>query len=449
MGTLGTGLGHYIPLVAYLGFWAMVLMSFMGKPLWGLYYMMPFIPYRTMRDKFLDYPLGANMLTILLLAIIVGAVLRGKRLPKSGIYLTWLIFAIYLYFSMWLGSMTTDAPVPLWLGDGNFVTWKDYMVLPLLFVAAGLVVEDRKAVRWIIMLTAFSLFLVDRASILNTLSRSWAAFDESKRDAGPLEYGSNQLAAFLAQFGMFFWGFGRVMKRKKVKLICYALTAATIFATMYTFSRAAYLALIFSVAVLAILKDRKLLLVLPLFLLTWKVIVPTPVTERVEMTENSNGQLEASAEERVELWENAKASFYHNPLLGNGFATFQYGEHVDDLKDTHNWYVKVLVETGVLGGIIALVMLWQMLSTAYRLFRTNTDPLYTALGLGCLLALCSCLVANCFGDRWTYIEINGLLWVLMATAARAYQLSRTAAVVETKPIESPMRLGPAASMEWR
>ena len=444
---LGTGLGHYIPLVVYIGFWVMILASLVGKPLYGLYYAMPFIPYRTLRDKFLHFPLGANMLTILILAIIVGALLQGKRLPKSKLYLTWAVSGLYLYCSMWFGFMAGDAPPPVWLSNINFVTWKDYMLLPLVFVAAGLVIEDRQAVRRIVIMLAITLLLVDRSCILESLSRSWGAFDENKRDPGPLEWGSNQTAAFLAQFAMFFWGFGRAIKRKKVKLLCYGLTALTVFATMYTFSRASYLALIVSVAVLAIVKDRKLLLLLPIFFVTWKSMVPVAVTERVEMTQSADGQLDASAQERVLLWENAKQSFYRNPLLGNGYATFQLGEHIDDLKDTHNWYVKVLVETGVLGGVIALVMLIQMLKSATRLFRRARDPLYQALGLGTLLAIVSCLVANGFGDRWTYLEINGLLWVLVATVARANELALAEPVAQIKPVEPSLRLAP--SMEWR
>ena len=50
-------------------------------------------------------------------------------------------------------------------------------------------------------------------------------------------------------------------------------------------------------------------------------------------------------------------------------------------------------------------------------------PLYQGLGLGLLLATCACIVANCFGDRWTYLEITGLLWVLVGTAIRATQLA--------------------------
>src|SRR6202020_504903 len=112
---LGTGLGHYIPLITYLGFCIMCLVSLGGRPLMGLYFMIPFLPYRTLRDKFSDYPLGDNMLTILVIAVIVGALLRGKRLPKSKLYGIWLLFGVYLYLSMWIGAALGNAPAPLWL----------------------------------------------------------------------------------------------------------------------------------------------------------------------------------------------------------------------------------------------------------------------------------------------------------------------------------------------
>lgn len=394
--------------------------------------MMPFLPYRTMRDHFIDYPLGNNMLTILVVAVIVGAIIYGKRLPKSKLYLIWLAFGVYLYLSLWLGTALGNAPAPLWISDTNFTTWKDYMVIPLVFVAAGLVIEDRKAVRMVVLITAIALLFIDRSCILESMSRSWGTFVEDKRDAGPLAYGSNQTAAFLAQFTMFFWGFAQFLKRKKLKLLSYGLVTITLFATMYTFSRGAYLAVLFAVFILGILKDRKLLLILGVFLITWQAVVPTAVRERINMTENSNGQLEASAEERVDLWENAERSILRSPIVGNGFATFQLGEHVDNLKDTHNWYVKVIVETGIIGLLIAFLMLEQMIALSYRLFKRAQDPLYQGLGLGLLVATCSCIVANFFGDRWTYLEIMGLLWVLIAAGTRALQLTQSESLTLTE-----------------
>jgi O-antigen ligase len=389
-----------------------------------------------MRNHFLDYPLGGNMLTILVLTVIVGAFIHGKRLPKSKLYWIWLVFGIYLYISLWIGWSLGNAPAPIWVSDLNFLTWKGYMLIPLVFLAAGLVIEDRKAIRTVILVTAISLLFIDRSCILESMSRSWASFNESKRDSGPLAYGSNETAAFLAQFAMFFWGFLQFVKRKKYKLFAYGIVAVTLFATMYTFSRGAYLAILVSVFVLGLLKDRKLLVVLGIFLLTWQTIVPIPVRERVNMTVNANGELESSANERVELWKNAEESILNSPIIGSGFGTFQYGQHVDDLRDTHNWYVKVMVETGVIGLIMAIYLLQQLLSLSYRLFKRAKDPLYRGLGLGLFIAMCSCMTANCFGDRWTLLEITGMLWVLVGAAVRAMQLVTEEAALELPQVDA-------------
>jgi O-antigen ligase len=416
---LGLGIGHLIVLAAYFGFWVMCLVSLTGRPLWGLYYLIPFVPYRTFRDHWVNYPLGENMLTILVIAVIVGALFRGKRLPKSKLYLIWLVIGLYLYSSMWLGAARGNAPAPLWLEDINFVTWKDYMLVPLLFVASGLVVEDRKAVRAVIFLTAITLLFIDRSCILESMSRTWTNFDEQKRSGGPLAFGSNQTAAFLAQFAMFFWGFTEFVKKKRLKLVGYGLVAVTLFATMYTFSRAAYLAVLLSVLVLGIVKDRKLLVILGLFVVTWQTIVPTAVRERVTMTQDTYGQLEVSAQERIDIWNESWNSIVKSPILGNGYGTFQIMPHVHGLSDTHNWYVKVLVETGIIGLIMAIILFEQTVALSYRLFKRANDPLYRGLGLGFGLAMCSCIIANLFGDRWTYLEISGPLWILAGAGARA------------------------------
>lgn len=434
---LGTGIGHFIPFIAYLGFWLAIVISLVRNPRFGLYYMIPFLPYRTMRDHFLDWPLGGNVLTLLVAAVFLGALVRGKRPPKNALPWIWLAFAIYLYCSMWLGTALTPAPPPIWLSDANFVTWKDYMLMPLIFVSAAMVVDDRKAVRTVIMLTVFTVLMIDRSSLMDSLSHSWSNFDENKRSGGPLGYGSNQTAAFLSQFGMFFWGLAQFLKQKKARLIAYGSVALTLLACMYCFSRAAYLAIVACVILLGIIKDRKLIVIAAIFLVTWQSVVPTAVTERVNMTHNEDGQLEASAQERVDLWTDAEQTIMNYPIFGAGFATFQYGEHVDNLKDTHNWYVKVMVETGIVGLGFALLMIYQMFAVAIRLFRKATDPLYRGLGLGLTICLTSLVVTNIFGDRWTYLEINGLLWVLIGAALRASQLSETAQPTDEQIAKRP------------
>ena len=194
---------------------------------------------------------------------------------------------------------------------------------------------------------------------------------------------------------------------------------------MYAFSRAGYIAVIAGVVLLGILKDRKLIPIAIVFLCIWQAVVPTAVSERVNMTHNQSGQLEASAQERVDLWTNAEQVILANPIFGTGFATFQLTDHVDNLKDTHNWYVKVMTETGIIGIFFAAALIFQLFRLSWQVFRGARDPLYKGLGLGLLLLYFCSVILNCFGDRWTYLEINGLTWVLVGTAARVRLLMAT------------------------
>jgi len=110
------------------------------------------------------------------------------------------------------------------------------------------------------------------------------------------------------------------------------------------------------------------------------------------------------------------------PIAGNGFATLQYGHVVANLDDAHNLFVKVMVETGTIGLIMIFILMQQMLSLGYRLIRRAFDAMHRGLGLCLILAIGSCAVANCFGDRWTYLVISGPLWILVVAGVRANQL---------------------------
>jgi O-antigen ligase len=434
----GLGLIHYIPLIAFFGFPIMCVISLAGRPLWAFCYLIPFLPYRSMRDHFNAYPLGEHALTILILAVIAGAILHGKRLPSSKLYLIWLIISIYLYLSMWLGVANGIAPPPLWTSDSNFAIWKDYMLVPLVFVASVLVIEDRKSIKIIIILTAITLLFIDRSCILAAMNRSWTSFDETKRDPGPLVWGANLTAAYLTQFAMFIWGVLQFVKSRKYKIVGFIAIAATLLALLYTFSRGGYLAALVGVFILGVLKDRKLLIFLGVLLLTWQAVVPTAVRQRIEMTKSSTGELDASAQQRVQLWNESWQSIKESPIIGKGYATFRYGQHAANLFDTHNLFVKVWVETGIVGLIMVFILLQQMLSLGYRLFRRDDDPLFRGLGLGLFLATCCSVVANFFGDRWNFIEISGPMWVLVGAAVCAIHLKAVepetpAAPVQTSP----------------
>jgi hypothetical protein len=83
-----------------------------------------------------------------------------------------------------------------------------------------------------------------------------------------------------------------------------------------------------------------------------------------------------------------------------------------------------------------------MLALAYRLFKRAEDPLYRGLGLGLFLAIWACIIANCFGDRWTYLEITGPLWVLVGTAICATHMPEGEPAAELAANDSAAAINP-------
>ena len=403
----------------------MIFVSLGGRPLLGLYYMMPFLPYRTMRDHFLDYPLGSNVTDH-------PGHCRHRRRSHPGKAssqieaLPGLAGHRQSTFISPCGSALPSEMPRRHSGstDVNFVTWKDYMLIPLVFVAAGLVIEDRKAVRTVVLITAISLLFIDRSCLLESMSRTWSKLRRGQARRRPLSLWLKSDGSIGGPIRHVFLGFCSIRQTKEVQALqlwprsdSHYLRPCTRSPVEPT-SRA-----LFSVFVLGLLKDRKLLLILGAFLPPGRPSCLPPSIQRVSMTQNSNGQLEASAQERVDLWENAWRSHYAQPdrwkwirNLPTRRARRQSQGHPQLVRQGHggNRHHRPHVPHWSCWSRFSLS---DIASSAAP--KTRSIKVWA---LASLLAMCSCLVANFFGDRWTYLEITGLLWVLIAAAARAIEL---------------------------
>ena len=421
---MGTGLGQFIPIAAYAGILFACVASIFWRPQVGIYTVIPLLPLQVLRARLEGFPLGSHVIYLLLLSVIVGLLLKSQlSLPQTPLNKALLLFAVFLYISLWRGSFYLSAPLPIMPSDPRVAVWKDYMAMPLLFVAAVGAIRTPAQIKLVFLIVCVSILLVDRSALMNVLSHSFEHFDENKRDGGPLGYaGSNGLAAFEAQCSCLLLGFAVYEKSRLRKLALYGLIALTLYCLLYAFSRGGYISFLTGLLVLGLLKNRKLIFVVAALLLTCQTVAPVAVQERINMTYGKDNTLETSADQRVQLWTDAAQLISDNPIVGSGFATYMFMGRVGHLRDTHNIYIKVLVETGIVGLLIFLWLLATLLNAAFRLFRAAKDPFYSGIALGLLSLLGCLLVGNLFGDRWTYIEINGIVWVLIAVAVRAYVL---------------------------
>lgn len=426
------GFSTYGPVLIYVGTIVSFILSVAWRPQIGMYFLVPLLPMQTARYWVHGYPLGEKLVDVLLLGVVIGLIIHSKspRILPSPLNKVLIIFFAVTYFALWEGSFFVHAPLPVALDDPRFSDWKNYVEMMLIFFIAASAIRTPKQMVLLIALMLSSVVVVNRSYHGVVGDRDLSQYSDSLREAGALGYaGENGMGAFQAEMAIFFIGLACFIKNTVRRVVLFGVAITCVYCLLLTFSRGGYLGFLVGLLVLGIIRERKLLIVLAILLVSWQALVPNAVRERVLMTYQQDGSLDSSAEERVTIWQDALDVITRNPLLGTGFDTYAYMGRVGAYKDTHNYYLKVFLELGFIG---LAVFIWQLRlagKMAWQLFRASADRELSSLA-GAFFAMLICAaVVNFFGDRWTYLQVNGFFWVLLGLIARGLLIVRQEQIV--------------------
>ena len=305
-----------IAILLYLGAIAAVLASIFWRPVVGIFYLVPLIPLQTMRYRLNDFPLGASVVTIVLVAVAIGVIRRkGTVLPKTPWTVLIGIYAVFTFLSLILGSSYLGLPLPF-PGSERFSVWADYMMMPALLLLVAAVEPSRLQMKGIVVMMCLAVLALDRNFLSTVSGRDFSAFSYDLRDAGSMGYaGINGMAAFEAQVAIFLLALAAFEKNLLLKLGYWALGGLSALCLMYSMSRGGYVALLAGWLFLGLAKKRWMLVALIAFVFTWTALVPNAVRERVTMTYDTGG-LDHSSETRITLWQDAMQVFDSNIVLG-------------------------------------------------------------------------------------------------------------------------------------
>jgi putative inorganic carbon (hco3(-)) transporter len=434
------GTSGIVPYIVYGAGICAFFLSVFWKPIAGVYYLVPLIPLQTLRYKLVGFPLGQSVVDIILLGVLVGLLIRSRTIflptPWNRIL---SIYCVYTFVSLCLGSFYLHRPLPLWPDDSRLADWKNYMVMPLLLFIIAASIKEERQIRIILWLMFAAIFALNRDFWDTVGGRDYSSFSYDLREAGGMGYaGVNGLAAFEAQASILLLALAAFEKRWRNRIAYWSLVAFSAMCLMFSLSRGGYLAFLVGCLFLGLVKQRKVLILLAVFLATWASLVPPAVQQRVFMTyDKDTHELDHSSETRVNLWEEAMQIYDTNPLVGAGFDTYAYTGHYHGYKDTHNLFVKVLVETGVVGLLLFLWLLVKTFTSGYHLFREAEDPFLCSIGLGLSAWVVCAFVANLFGDRWTYLQVNGYMWVLAGLVSRSLLFEKETARTKLDQASAP------------
>ncbi len=429
------GLEQYVGYVEYLAFVAAFFLTVFWRPIIGIFLLLPMISLQTIRYRINDFPLGGSIVGIMLLGIALGQLRRRLPvLPKTPWTNLLCAYGVFTFVSLCLGSLNLGQS--LLPSTARLCVWKDYMVMPALLLLIAAIAPTSRQMKAMVVVMCLTTFVLDHNFWSVVSGRDFSAYSNDLREGGSMGYaGSNGLAAFGAQAVAFLLALAAFERKFLLRLGYWALAVFTAMCVMYSFSRGGYLALLVGCLFLGLVKQRAFLVLLLVFACTWTSLVPHAVQQRVLMTYDEPGSsLDHSAAIRLTLWEDAMQVFSTNPVMGTGFNTYAYMHRVESLdgttyQDTHNIYLKVLVETGVLGLLIFIWLLAKTFVKGYLLFRSAKDPFLASLGLGLSAWVVCSFVANCFGDRWTMLQVNGYMWVLGGLVSQAWMLEQTSTLL--------------------
>lgn len=409
----------------YFGSIFVVLKTIFKEAKWGLILLVFLIPQPNLWHKLMEFPLGKDILDFVFLAVVLGIFVQRKGFEKTQNTRFILFLIVMSYFSLWNSSIRNSLPMPISGANYLLEEWKNYAQMLILYFLALNVAKEEKEQKFLVVLMCIVILIMTIRSHRNFTGG--ASFSYDKRDPGPfwsVGLGANHYGAFLSYFGAFFLGMSFFIKDKINKYLYMATGILSTTALLFTYSRGAYLAILGAVAFFG-LKKKIILVAIVAILLSWQFVLPVSVVDRISMTEDSSGKLEDSASHRVILWQYATNLFYDSPLYGVGYRGFGMNMPEGELTDTHNYYMLMLCEQGIIGLVLFIITLIKAWLSGWHLFRGSENEFYKAIGFGFMGCTIACALANIFGDRWSYFTLGGYFWILWGIIDRSILITKS------------------------
>ena len=386
-----------------------------SKTNWALLLLIVIMPLRNIQLQYIpNLGGGLNILNVLFLLSFIHAVRNGKQLavkPKINGFLVWFILTSLVSLIFGYNFLAEGA-------NGLWKAMKDSLIpVFLVFIIQRSAVDD---IQWRRILVATLLplpycFKVVWAQYVSV--SSWHYSHDLRISGTFMDLGANEMAAYAVTMSLISLGCliscWSIKKWRYIFMLCFIFSALSL---LYSYSRGGYVAfLLGSLIIFGKFKHRKKIII-PLILATTLGLanLPKSVEERFSTINAEEEDRDASAESRFVFWAIAFDKFLERPAFGFGYHTAQDKRINPHEMDTHNYFVKMLVERGLLGFITFIVLLrvlWNL--TKRNLNWSRNDPLQYGVILGLSGAIMALTLGNMFGDRFSHYPIMTCFWTFV------------------------------------
>lgn len=180
---------------------------------------------------------------------------------------------------------------------------------------------------------------------------------------------------------------------------------------LFTFSRGAWIVFILTTVFMGFLRYRRLLGCLPLILCLSLLTVPG-IQDRIMNIFNPSPYARGRSgwDWRMDTWAEISPRIAEKPVLGHGLSTveLEYGIL------THNDYLRLLVETGIIGFSAYLLLMAVVFFNTLKAYRRNSSPLAKSFQVGLLALLLGFLVRQFADNTLRNTVVMVYFWIFVA-----------------------------------
>ncbi|MFU8831113.1 MAG: O-antigen ligase family protein [Wenzhouxiangella sp.] len=390
---------------------------------WPLYLLVVLIPLQNIYlEELPNFGAGLNAINMLFIAALYMAMRCGNGLVRGSGVNGWVWAFMGVAFIALLNGLNAVEDAGR---HPNML--KDQLIAMSIVFLAQMSVSNWAELRRLYVLTLLPLpymFFVLREQNMAIDATTYT--HDLRINATFVELGANEMAAFFVTASLVALGL-TFCARVKWQWRAFFAVAAAVAATgvILSYSRTAYVAILIGAAIIILVPRTRFRLIVPVFLiaLILPVLLPPAVVERFETITIEEGERDQSTEDRFEFWSTAVHEWSKRPVMGIGYHTFHHPEFNPAEMDVHNFFLRELVEKGIVGAVVLIGLLWSLGRLIIRGYReAPPDSWYAGLTLGLLGAFVALLIGNIFGDRFTYYPMIAHFWLYIGLALRGLQL---------------------------
>jgi len=325
---------------------------------------------------------------------------------KNRINLSLLIFYICIGLSLAVSGSFFKKSFHAW-----FFKWGEGV---LLFYFAQIFLKN-KHVKILLKVFIFSTFIICIDGLYQKISgvdfiRGFELIRQENFTAIRASFNYyNDFASFIVAMFFINWGILFYAKKLWLRLFLMCLSLLIIVNLFFTYSRGgwiSFLAVYLFLTLISIDRKKKILLISFMIIFILGIISIPSLRERFLFIIKKGGDAG-----RFEIWKVAILMFKNSPFLGKGIGTFmEYLPKYSNLGSqyTHNCYLQILAETGLLGLISFLWFLQEIIMGCYKKLIKNSDFLL----LGIFLGFLAFLIHSFFDTQLYSLKLSILFWIL-------------------------------------